>query len=201
MDLIPVRLKDSLQPLFFSKEELSKSIGFTYLSQYDFIDLSLKPLIEQQALNSHNEEQKALGLHYSQEIMTDYIAPSLVSFVSDEVGYGLFAEANIPERAMIGRYTGMIRENSRLYPFSDYAYSYPIIDEIGRNYVIDAKSGNLTRFINHSTAPNLKPVYAYYEGLYHLLFLAGRPIKKGEQFSYDYGTTYWNIRHHPEHLS
>lgn len=201
MDLIPVRLKDSLQPLFFSKEQLCKTLGFTYLSQYDFTGSSLKSLIEQQALSSHNEEQKALGLQYVKEIVTDYTAPCLVSFISDEVGYGLFSEIDIPERAMIGRYTGMIRENSRLYPFSDYAYSYPLIDEIGRNYVIDAKSGNLTRFINHSTSPNLKPVYAYYEGLYHLLFLARKPIKKGEQFSYDYGATYWNIRHHPGPLS
>ncbi len=200
MKSILVWLKDSLQPIFFSAEELSTSLQFQYLSSYYFLDSTLEEHIRLQAQSSYTHHQERLGIEFSKEIENDYLAPSSVRFAGDIEGYGLFAEENVGEGMMIGRYTGIIRENSHGYSFSDYLYSYPVLDEIGRNYVIDAKNGNLTRFINHSQTPNLKPVYAYYDGLYHLLFLALRPIEKGEQFSYNYGPGYWNIRQHPKSL-
>jgi SET domain-containing protein len=66
--------------------------------------------------------------------------------------------------------------------------------------VIDATKGNLTRFINHSIHPNLKPIHVFYEGFYHLIFLALRRIEKGTQLSYDYGKNYWYIREKPVEL-
>jgi hypothetical protein len=64
--------------------------------------------------------------------------------------------------------------------------------------VIDATQGNFTRFINHSNRPNLKPFYAFFDGLYHMILISIKDISKGEQFSYDYGPKYWYIRSPPE---
>jgi SET domain-containing protein len=63
--------------------------------------------------------------------------------------------------------------------------------------VIDATAGCLTRFINHSSNPNLTPIHAYWEGFYHLIFLSLRAIHPGEQLTFDYGETYWYIREKP----
>lgn len=118
---------------------------------------------------------------------------------NDDVGYGLYAEQAIEKDSYLGEYTGIVRKNDRRYlePLNNYCYEYPIQDEIGRNYVIDATSGNATRFINHSSSPNLKPVYAFIDGFYHLIFLALDRIERGTQLSYDYGTNYWYLRNPP----
>jgi len=60
-----------------------------------------------------------------------------------------------------------VRENNRRYfePLNNYCYEYPVPDSIGRSFVIDATQGNLTRFINHSYEPNLKPKYAFLKGV------------------------------------
>ena len=102
----------------------------------------------------------------------------------------------------MGEYTGIVRENVRIYfaPLNNYCYEYPVPDALGRSFVIDATRGNFTRFINHSRAPNLKPVYAFFDGFYHLIFLSLKEIQKGEQLSYDYGRNYWLLRSDPEEL-
>jgi SET domain-containing protein len=63
--------------------------------------------------------------------------------------------------------------------------------------VIDATQGNLTRFINHSRDPNLQPIHVFYDGFYHLIFIALRKIQQGEELSYDYGQSYWYLRDPP----
>jgi uncharacterized protein len=73
-------------------------------------------------------------------------------------------------------------------------------DSLGRSFVIDATQGNLTRFINHSFTPNLRPVHVYYAGFYHLIFLAMQRIEKGTQLSYSYGKNYWYLRGKPAEL-
>ncbi len=118
------------------------------------------------------------------------------------MGYGLFAEEEIPESFFVGEYTGIVRENNRRYfePLNNYCYEYPIPDSIGRSFVIDATHGNLTRFINHSFQPNLKAGYAFLDGFYHCIFIAIRSIAKGSQLTYNYGQTYWYIRTPPKDI-
>lgn len=143
-----------------------------------------------------NAEAEELGKRFIGQIQAAYIPLVSIRWVNAYVGYGLFAEEEIAEGSYVGEYTGVVRKNDRRYfeSLNNYLYEYPVPDEIGRNHVIDATQGNLTRFINHSSIPNLKPVHVYHDGFYHLVFLAIQPIKKGDQLSYDYGETYWYIR-------
>ena len=144
-------------------------------------------------------EAETLGKQFIKEIETAYIPAVSVRWVGEVVEFGLFAEEDLEEGCYVGEYTGIVRKNDRRYcePLNNYCYTYPVLDEIGRNYVIDATKGNLTRFINHSYTPNLRPVHVFYEGFFHLIFLATRRIEKGEQLFYNYGRNYWNLRSEP----
>ena len=144
------------------------------------------------------------GKQFVDKINAAYIPAVSIRWVSEQVGYGLFAEEEIDAGSYVGEYTGMVRENDIrrvLEPLNHYCYEYPVPDSLGRSFVIDATQGNLTRFINHSFTPNLKPVYAYHAGFYHLIFIALQRIEPGTQLSYNYGKNYWLLREKPEILS
>lgn len=173
------------------------------------------------AFQSRREKQKVLGLameeyrkgnvpaaalemgkKHRKKIGADYAPNVSICYVNDRVGYGVFAEQKLKANRFVGEYVGIVRENIRIYfaPLNNYCYEYPIPDAIGRNYVIDGSQGNFTRFINHSAKPNLKPHYAFLDGLYHLILLTIRDIEKGEQLSYEYGPSYWYLRSPPEEI-
>ncbi len=147
-------------------------------------------------------EAQELGNRFKDKIKSAYIPAVSVRWIDDDVESGLFAEEDIPEGAYVGEYTGVVRRNDRRYfePLNNYCYEYPVPDEIGRSFVVDATHGNLTRFINHSNNPNLKPIHVFSEGYYHLIFLALKPIAKGTQLFYDYGVNYWYCREPPKEL-
>lgn len=149
-----------------------------------------------------SNEAIELGARFIHHIETAFIRSVSVRWINDEVGQGLFVEEDLEAGSYVGEYTGVVRKNDRRYfePLNNYCYEYPVPDDIGRSYVIDATQGNLTRFINHSFTPNLKPMHVFYEGFYHLIFLALERIEKGRQLSYDYGKNYWYIRKAPQVL-
>jgi SET domain-containing protein len=151
---------------------------------------------------SVSEEALELGKKYQREIESAYHPKISVKFISKQLGYGVFARERIKKGAYVGEYTGVVRENVRTYfaPLNNYCYKYPVLDRLGRPFVIDATKGNFTRYINHSYQPNLKPLYAFIEGFYHLIFLSLGEISQGDQLLYDYGQSYWAIRIRPESL-
>lgn len=184
-----------------SIKELERSLSFEYLPSLIFQNSALQQHLFEQA-----KEREIRPLHlengarFKKEIEESYIAPVSVRWIDPEIGFGLFAEVDLEEGTYIGEYVGEVRPNNNHLFLSDYLYSYPILDEIGRNYVIDAHKGCLTRFINHSYQPNLDSPYAFVDGFYHMILLANRPIKKGEQLSFNYGKNYWAIRTQPKEL-
>jgi hypothetical protein len=188
-------------------EELERLLGFKFLAHSAFEtqeageDVRARGL---EKLNNGSIEKRALelGHRYIQEIEAGYIPSVSIRQVHESVGYGLFAEEEISQGSYVGEYVGIVRKNDRRYtePLNHYCYEYPVPDSIGRHFVIDATQGNLTRFINHSYTPNLQPIHVFYEGYYHLIFIAMADISKGTQLSYDYGKNYWYIRRPPINL-
>jgi SET domain-containing protein len=145
-------------------------------------------------------EQMALGEKFAKEIETDYGPKGSVRFVSEKSGHGFFVEEDLTEGSFAGEYLGVVTANDKHDGINDYLYQYPVLDDIGRNYVIDAKLSRYpVRYINHSFKPNLKPYVAFFK-VYHIILLAIRPIKAGAQLCYDYGESYWYIRSPPELL-
>lgn len=184
--------------------ELEERLQFKHLPHIAF-----ETALDEQEIRMRGSRQEVppeaqeLGNRFIREIEASYLPAVSVRFIHEDVGYGLFAEEALSPGAYVGEYTGIVRRNDRRYfePLNNYCYEYPVPDEIGRSFVLDATAGNLTRFINHSSTPNLKPAYAFYDGLYHLIFLAICPIEKGSQLTYDYGPNYWYVRQPPHSLS
>lgn len=187
--------------------ELQKELHFKFLSQLAFESPQEREEIQARGLKKLREnrvaqEAQELGSRFAEKIESSYIPLVSVRFIHENVGYGLFLEETVEEGCYVGEYTGVVRKNDRRYfaPLNNYCYEYPVADDIGRSYVIDATEGHLTRFINHSYTPNLHAKYAFANGFYHLIFLAGRNLKAGEQLTFDYGKNYWFIRSKPEIL-
>jgi uncharacterized protein len=177
---------------------------YRHISLIEFESLEDETYVRQKGLE-HEKRGKVsssalrLGKKYHTKILASYIPDVSVQWVHPAVGSGLFANEVIKKGQYVGEYTGVVRRNDRRYfePMNHYCYEYPVPDEIGRSFVIDATAGCLTRFINHSVSPNLSSHYAYWDGFYHLIFLALTTIEPGKQLSFDYGETYWYIREKP----
>lgn len=200
-----VFLKDSKQPSFLNIEDLQKQLQFTYLDHLEIQCAEEKEKILQDGWR-HEKEKKISderihhGIQFKQQIESCLTAKVSVRWISEDVGHGLFAEEDLKENSYIGEYVGFIRKNNEHGQFNHYLFSYPVLDNIERNYVIDAFCGNLIRFANHSFQPNAKATYAYFSGLYHLILLTLKPILKGEQITYNYGKNYWYLRGTPTTL-
>ena len=137
---------------FHTIQELERRLQFNYLPVNAFESLEEEQLIREKGFaqlrnNEVSKEAQELGVRYSEEIAAGYIPPVSVAWIHENVGYGLLAAEDIAARSYCGAYTGIVRKNVRIYfqPPNDYCYEYPVPDEIGRSYVIDATSGHLTR--------------------------------------------------------
>ena len=80
------------------------------------------------------------------------------------------------------------------------SYLFDLENRDGDTFCIDAnKFGNVTRFINHSCAPNLVPVkvFSSHQDLRfpHIAMFASKQIKKGDVLGFDYGEKFWVIKH------
>jgi uncharacterized protein len=188
----------------FSIPALEKRYKFTYLPSIAFENEKSKKEILARGLAEFNSGKilpKALllGKKYKSKIEASFFPKVQIQWISKWMGYGLFAAEKLKAGSFLGEYTGIVRRNDRRYfePLNNYCYEYPVPDSIGRSHVIDATSGNLSRFINHSFHPNLKPVHVFVDGFFHLILLTIREIERGEQLSYNYGRSYWYIRSPP----
>jgi len=193
---------------FFTIQELETHLKFHYLPSIAFATPAEQEDIQQRGLekwknNGVSKESQKLGHRFMKEIEAFYLPDVSIRYLNEKLGYGLFSEETLDVGCYVGEYAGLIRKNDRRYlePLNHYCYEYPVPDHIGRSFVIDATNGSLTRFINHSFTPNLKPVHVFYNGFYHLIFLAMQRIEKGTQLCYDYGQNYWYVRDRPISLS
>lgn len=191
-------------PVKLSLQGFEKSLGFRYrpfltFPSYDFFKqvISQCPyILRSQRIASDNY---AWEKHYHQEIVHGEIAPIVIKWIDPVLGYGAFAMEDIEKGQFIGEYAGIVRQLHRRYPDQNpYCFHYPTKWWSLKYFTIDSmKEGNLMRFINHSSRPNLQPVCAVDRKLLHLILVARRAIKQGEQLTFDYGRDYWMRRNQP----
>lgn len=118
-----------------------------------------------------------------------------IRFINSTVGYGVYAEEDIPPYSILNHYTGELKTYKFVNSTNDYLFSFSHLE----NYVIDAKdSGNWTRFMNHNSSKdslNVVP-WEYYSDLGpKIVFTSGsKGIKKGKQLLFSYGDDYWEER-------
>lgn len=102
-------------------------------------------------------------------------------------GLGLFAAENIEWGRRLIEYEGQhlsSREAGRRQKFYD-SIGFTCLMQFSDGRGIDgAVGGNESRFINHSTKPN---VAALREGEWGIIFYSLDDIEKGEELTFDYG--------------
>ncbi|KAK6172193.1 hypothetical protein SNE40_015908 [Patella caerulea] len=105
-------------------------------------------------------------------------------------GRGLFCKRNIDAGEMVIEYAGEVIRASLTDKREKYYDSKGIgcymfrIDDMD---VVDATMhGSAARFINHSCEPNCYSKVISVDGRKHIVIFAMRPIKKGEELTYDY---------------
>lgn len=133
---------------------------------------------------------------YAGAIEQKHHAPMYLKWISETVGYGIFAEQNIDKDDFIGEYFGVLREVKETSDNLDYAWYYSLDTMDGRRLVVDGKEqGNELRFINHADDPNTVRIDVLgRDGIFHVVYVASRDIKKDEQLTVSYGEGYFTSR-------
>jgi len=134
-----------------------------------------------------------MGIYFDAEIRQQLTPAVSVRFIDDQVGFGVFASQRIPSCAFVGEYTGVVQERKKRHLKDKYyCVRYPTWVMGKRHFVIDAeKKGNFTRFINHSTQPNLSLQSVLWKGMPRMIFVAMEEIDWGTQLTFDYGNVFW----------
>lgn len=171
------------------------SVEYTNHLVFDSPDLERK-VQNKLARRFLSQREKWLGCFYAKNILLGCSVHLTIAWINQRVGYGVFANQEVTKNACIGEYTGLIRKRSWFEGDNNmYCFEYPILEYKRSPYVIDARLiGNHTRFINHSTEPNVASVLVYYQGKRHIILYANQKIHKGSQLCYDYGPNYWKNR-------
>ncbi|KAL0086821.1 hypothetical protein F4703DRAFT_1904463 [Phycomyces blakesleeanus] len=123
-------------------------------------------------------------------------------------GWGVRALTTIQPNTFVEEYIGEVigeeegQFRGSLYDSISLSYlfdmDFAIRHGLENKYVIDAfHLGNVSRFINHSCAPNLKVHSVFYDSAdvyYHrIAFFSNRRIEKGEELTLDYGGGYLGV--------
>lgn len=147
--------------------------------------------------NARKMNRWALALH-KKAILTPRYDHIYIRYIDNVLGYGVFANRDLPALTYIGEYTGVVtRRSPKKTRFNDYVFGY-MAGPKGTPFIIDAKSkGNFTRFVNHSDSPNMNSRWVIVGGVTRIIVFTNEFIPKGEQLTYDYGKYYWRSRSAP----
>jgi SET domain-containing protein len=185
----------------FYSEDLQKYFAVELLHK-SIID----PDIEKYIINHDITKDKEYHGEYIQrniELFSPYIARGFqedrrfyVSLVSPEMGYGAFADLDIPAWTPVGVYTGIITNKKAN---TDYAWIYHTtpVDENGNDIKLRVNArfcGNLLRFINHSQTPNCNVVHVPFNNRWYTVYLTNQHIKVDSELTVSYGDNYWKNR-------
>lgn len=137
-----------------------------------------------------------MGIYFDTEVRKAVHPFISIREVNRDVGFGVFADKKIAACTFVGEYTGVIvqKKTSQLKK-KFYCLRYTTWD--GKNqFVIDAeRKGNFTRFINHSSEPNLGVQTIYWQGIPRMIFVSLKEIQEGDQLTFDYGPLFWKQAH------
>ncbi len=198
------KIKISLRPPLIKEYTLSRFeelFQLKYLPFLQFSDWRIEQWVKKKCAQAHKKGKIStlgiwLGKLHGRELAAGEIPEVSIRWISDEMGYGLFAERAFKQWEFIGEYTGVVRDRGLLFPkINDYCFMYPHEWFSLKALTIDSQTGgNYTRFINHSDTPNCESVAVLFEGVFHIVFRTIQEIPMGGQLTYDYGDIYWYKR-------
>ncbi len=159
-------LNHQRSPISLSISEFEKTFKITYRPFLTFPSYSILEdvidhcpyLFKLEAFVNSGDKWE---VSYQAQLLAGNFADTMVRWIDPQVGYGVFAAADLPKRSFIGEYTGVIRQVDLRSPnLNGYCFQYPPRFISSKHFVIDAQNeGNIARFINHSTQPNVQPLW------------------------------------------
>lgn len=195
-----------------------RSFGLAYLKQLHINDsLEVIPTDFADGSAAYKKSMLALAKKIGPALKNHETAPVYLQWISRSIGYGVFAKKKIPQ-GFIGEYTGLIVPATKDLSTNRFIFTFPGIcrNKATKQTVecfIDAgRSGNYTRFVNHSNHPNVTVQYALIpedpsdpapqRGYYHVIYSANRTINADEELTVHYGKAYWeSVGHAPQKLT
>ncbi|HSX14189.1 MAG TPA: SET domain-containing protein-lysine N-methyltransferase [Chlamydiales bacterium] len=143
-------------------------------------------------------QQLWFGAYYKKEIESLLIPDIEIRYINQTLGYGVFAARDFAKMEFIAQYSGLVRKSRRSDRMNAYCFEYTLANGVKTPYTVDAQDqGGIARMINHSEYPNLQSSLATIDFLNYIVLITSRPVKRGEQFCYDYGPDYWSHREKP----
>ena len=150
--------------------------------------LDLDMNFDNKDINNLNDDQiiaQKYKAYLNQQNKKVFIGPSIIH------RNGLFAIDNIKPGEIVIEYVGELITNKiadyREIEYNERGFGDCYMFRFDADNIIDAtKYGNLARFINHCCEPNCKAQCNEINGKKHILLLAKRFIKAGEEITYDY---------------
>lgn len=181
-------------------KQIAEKIGIQWLLKLEFESPELLSTIQEKMSNLHakgklSKRELWLGSYYGRELQSAHFPDVRISWINSQVGWGVFANRHFKKGEWIGEYCGLVRKRRKKDRLNAYCFEYRLSQEVATKYLIDAENqGNLARFINHSSNPNLITDLVYCNGLPHVILTVKNPVAKNEQLLYDYGPDYWSCQ-------
>ncbi len=181
-----------------------ESTGIQYLSRSIYKDVPVfsKDQKDSPYYQDNREEFETLLKDYGEALAETSMAAVSIRKVSDDVGYGLFAEEDILSGALIAEYAGVVQPGEDLLPGdenvesgfeTDYSWDYPDAWYEDQLFEVNAlRMGNELRYVNHSFEPNLAVEHCLMDNRWVIFFVASSFIRKESQLTVDYGEEYWS---------
>ncbi len=196
--------RDAKEPISYTVEQFQEVMGITFFPHLRFeTPKTLEGCRRKAARSKLDARQKWLGSYYSPEVRRGFVPDVTIAWVDEVVGFGVFANRDFPRYAFLGEYTGLVCKQRWFKKIkNNYCFDYTFVSgSFNSPYLIDAKGqGNHTRFINHSSRPNLESSSVLCDGVMHIILYATQDIAAGTQLAYDYGEDYWKKRDVPKVL-
>lgn len=182
----------------FEIQKLFEKLGLIYLKNIK-VDDNLVNFCNAYKTNYYLQNQEKLNQDsqkYFDQISNYVHAPFCIKWISDQVGFGVFATAIIKEGQFIQEYTGVLHVPYVVKEDTSYTWDYPALSNNHNKLHLDSKyQGNEMRFVNHSDNPNaIRCILIGRDNLFHVCYVAKHEIQIGEQILVNYGKNYWNTR-------
>jgi hypothetical protein len=107
-----------------------------------------------------------------------------IKWISEDVGYGLFAKKPLPKGLVLGSLTGEIVQSSS---FSPWSFSYTHSSDRSKYKINSDKGGNYLRFINHDLKnSNCEAHRVPFKNRWHILMITLEELEKDSEILFDY---------------
>ena len=168
--------------LYTSTNPKRKSSNKKYNNKNADLNIDSNDFLE---VNDEQEIAQKYKTYINQPSLKVCIGPSIIH------RNGLFAIDNIKPGEIVIEYVGEMITNKiadyREIEYNERGFGDCYMFRFDADNIIDAtKYGNLARFINHCCEPNCKAQCNEINGKKHILLLAKKFIKAGEEITYDY---------------